>query len=197
MALIEDPGARRGAQEWAVWRVIIRALWPCELEQFRQHLLRLDLATRIERFGRGVSAEWLSTYCDETDFIHGVVLGCWIEGRLVGVGELRRYDASWSPVAEVALSLEPAWQNHGVGSLLARRLLLSARNRGITTLHMLSQASNLRMLHILSRSGARMSYAGDQVEAELTLPPLTAASLAAEWLEESRARLGAFALPRS
>lgn len=195
MASIVEAFAPSARPVWTARRVVIRVLWPCELEQFRRHLLRLDMATRIERFGRGVSAEWLSAYCDETDPIHGVVVGCWVEGRLVGVGELRRYARAWTPIAEVALSLEAPWQNHGLGSLLTRRLMLCARNRGMTTLRMLSQASNLRMLHILRRGGARMHYAGDQVEAELTLPPASAASLAEEWMEESRARLRALGLP--
>jgi RimJ/RimL family protein N-acetyltransferase len=189
MVSILETGAQGIRPGWTAWRVVIRVLWPHELEQFRQHLLRLDKTTRIERFGRAVSAEWLSGYCDETDLIHGVVLGCWVDGLLVGVGELRRYSPPWSPVAEVALTLERAWQNHGLGALLARRLLLSARNRGMATLHMLTQASNQRMLHILRRSGARMRFAGDQVELELVLRPATAASLAEEWMEESRARL--------
>ena len=195
MLAIAENAARPTRASWEPWAVIIRSLWPWELDQFRRHLLRLDGVTRIERFGRGVSAEWLIAYCNETDFLRGAVLGCWVNGTLRGVGELRRCDAGWSSAAEAALSLEPDFQNHGLGSLLARRLLLVARNRGVAKLHVLSQASNLRMLQILRRHGAAMHYAGDQIAAEVTLPPANTATLAEEWLAESGARLGELSAP--
>ena len=172
------------------WAVSIRCLWPHEQGELRRHLQRLDGATRIERFGRGVSDELLVAYAAETDFWRGAVLGCWIDGVLRGVGELRRYDAGRSDVAEAALSLEPAFQNLRLGSALSRHLTLVARNRGIATINILSQASNARMLHIMRRQGAAMHYVGDQIEAELKLPGPSVASIAEEWMVESRARLG-------
>jgi hypothetical protein len=64
-------------------RVIIRALWPCEHEHFLRHLLRLDGPARSERFGRGVSDDWIARYAAETDWLRGAVLGCWMTGRCV------------------------------------------------------------------------------------------------------------------
>jgi len=172
---------------WKPWVVVIRSLWVCELPQFRRHLLRLDTRTLIERFGRGVAADWLAAYCAETDLRRGAVIGCWIDGTLRGVGEVRPFAALGEAAAEAALTIEPPFQNHGLGSLLARRVALSARNRGFGRLHFLTDASNLRMLHILRRLGAAMRFAGSQVEAELALTPATSASLAQEWLEDTGA----------
>ena len=172
--------------------VVIRNLWPFEIDAFRRHLQRLDGQTRIERFGRAVADEWLAGYARETDWLHGVVLGCWIDAVLRGVGELRRDGAGWTPVAEAGLSIERPFQNRGLGSLLTRRLLLVARNRGFARLHVLTQAANTRMLHILRREGARLRFAGgDQIEGELELPPATPVTFAEEWMQEACARLRA------
>ncbi len=177
------------------WRVVIRTLWPFELSQFRRHLLRLDNPTRIERFGRGVGDEWLAAYAAETDWLRGAVLGCWIDGTLRGVAELRRYGAGWSTTAEAALTVEPAFQHHGLGSILARRLILLARNRGIATLHILFDAGNPRMRRIAENHGARMVRFGDQIEAELSLAPANAATITEEWIGQSLAVMREYALP--
>jgi len=171
------------------WRVIIRALWPCEHEHFLRHLLRLDGPTRSERFGRGVSDDWIARYAAETDWLRGTVLGCWIDGTLRGAAELRRYGSGASRTGETALSIEPAFQNHGLGSLLSRRIVVIARNRGIATLCMLVAAGNWRMRSIAQKLGARMALAGGQIEAELTLGPGTVATLAEERASASAAPL--------
>ncbi len=173
------------------WRVTVRALCPCEHEHFLRHLLRLDGLTRRERFGRGVSDDWIARYAAETDWLRGAVLGCWIDGTLRGAAELRRCGSGLSRTDETALSIERAFQSHGLGSLLARRIVVIARNRGIVTLRMLVAASNWRMRSIAQKLGARMALAGGQIEAELTLGPANAATLGAEWLEESAARMRA------
>jgi GNAT superfamily N-acetyltransferase len=172
-------------------KVIIRALRHCEHEHFLRHLLRLDGLTRSERFGRGVSDDWIARYAAETDWLRGAVLGCWIDGTLRGAAELRRCGSGLSITGETALSIEPAFQNHGLGSLLARRVVVVARNRGIATLCMLVAAGNWRMRSIAQKLGARMALAGGQIEAELTLGPASAATLAEEWREESAARMQA------
>jgi hypothetical protein len=70
------------------------------------------------------------------------VLGCWINGTLRGAVESRRYGPGRSRTGETALSIEPVFQNHGLGSLLARRIFVIAGNRGIATLCMLVAAGN-------------------------------------------------------
>ncbi|HEV2546081.1 MAG TPA: GNAT family N-acetyltransferase [Stellaceae bacterium] len=162
------------------WKVAIRALRLCEHEHFVRHLLRLDGLTRRERFGRGVSDDWIARYAAETDWRRGAVLGCWIDGTLRGAAELRRYGTSSSRTGETALSIESPFQNHGLGSLLARRIVVIARNRRIATLSMFIAAGNWRMRSIAQKLGARMAFAGGQIEVELTLDPATAVTLAEE-----------------
>jgi hypothetical protein len=123
----------------------------------------------------------------------GAVAGCWIDGTLRGVAELRRYGGRRSPIAEAALSIEPAYQNHGLGPLLARRIIVVVQNRGIATLHILFSADNPRMRQIALTHRARLTFAGDQIEAELAPAPADAGSFAEEWLEQGAAMISALA----
>ena len=44
--------------------VEIRRLWPSDKESFRDHLLRLDARSRHERFGGGMSDDFLVHYAE-------------------------------------------------------------------------------------------------------------------------------------
>jgi len=165
-------------------QVVIRNLWPAALPQFRRHLHRLDRKTLTERFGRIVSDEWLDGYCEATDLVRGAIVGCWIDGLLRGVGELRRHERLGSAAAEVARTLEPAFPDRGFGSVLVQRLVLPARNRGLDRLYILTDTSNGRMRRILRRLGCPVRFAGTQIEADRALAPPNGASLTQEWLEE-------------
>jgi len=148
-------------------QAVIRSLWPSELPQFRRHVHSLDRTTLAERFGRGVSSEWLDGYCEATDFVRGAVMGCWIDGTLRGVGELRRHDRLGPAAAEVALTLEPPFQDRGLRSALMQRLVLTARNRGLGRLYILTDVANGRMQRIPRRLGCHMRLNGTQVEADV------------------------------
>lgn len=174
---------------------VIRCLWPFEFDQFQQHLQRLDGVSRIDRFGRGVSDEWLIGYSAETDWLRGAVLGCWVEGRLRGVAELRRCGPGWSPAAEAAVSIEAPFQNKRLGSVLAGRVGLIARNRGIRRLEITTLAMNVRMLRILSKLGAKLRRISDQIEAEIALAPPHGLTLAEEWVEQGWAMVQALRAP--
>jgi GNAT superfamily N-acetyltransferase len=133
--------------------------------------MRLDDASRSARFGRGVNDEWVDRYVAETNWQHGAVLGCWLDGTLRGIAELRRGESDPSNTAEMALSVEPPFQNHGLGSLLACRVVAIARNRGFIKLSMLMAISNWRMRSIAQRLGAQMTFVDGAMIADLPLDP--------------------------
>ena len=153
------------------WRAIVRVLRSREHKHFLAHLLRLDSASRSARFGRGVSDDWVARYAAETNWRRGAVVGCWIDGTLRGVAELRRFGSDRSKTAEMALSIEPTFQNCGLGSLLARRVVAIARTRGFIKLCMLIAFSNWRMRSIARKLGARMAFADGEIDADLPLDP--------------------------
>jgi len=85
---------------------VFRKLWPRDAEAHAAHLRRLDPAERSLRFGRAVADEWLVRYVASTDWFRSVILGCWVTGKLRGVGEIKMLDRAWPRAAEAALSVE-------------------------------------------------------------------------------------------
>jgi len=156
-------------QSTARSRWVLRKLWPHDGAQFRDHLLRLDPDERACRFGHAVADEWIAAYCEGTDWTRSITLGCWIEGALRGVGELKLLDRAWPSTAEFALSVERAFDSSGIGSELLRRLVLVARNRGIARGYLLCLPENRRIQRIVRKLNPSLAYHGDQVECELAL----------------------------
>ena len=81
---------------------------------------------------------------------------------------------------EAAFSVEQPWQSHGVGTVLLERTLLSARNRGIKSLHMLCLAENQRMQQLARKFDAELSFDFGSVIGEVDPPRSTPLSLLRE-----------------
>ncbi len=137
---------------------VVRKLWIGEADKYRDHLLRLDPTSRRNRFGGGVSDNFIHTYVDLTTSLESVVHGFFIDGHMRGAAELRHLDVPAPRQAEAAISVEKDWQSHGVGSALLRRTLLAARNRGYRLLHMACLADNRRMQQLARKFAAELSF---------------------------------------
>jgi len=137
---------------------VIRKLWIGEAAKYRDHLLRLDPESRHSRFGGGVSEDFIRNYVDLSIALEAVVHGFFIDGRMHGAAELRPLGLRFPRQAEAAISIEKAWQSHGVGSALLRQTLLAARNRGIRQLHMACLAENHRMQQLARKFDAELSF---------------------------------------
>jgi GNAT superfamily N-acetyltransferase len=137
---------------------VIRKLWMGEAARYRDHLLRLDQDSRHSRFGGGVADEFIRNYVHTTFGVGSVVHGFFVDGVLRGAAELRPLGPAFAREAEAAISIETAWQSHGVGSALLGRTLLAARNRGLKTLHMACLANNRRMQDLARKFAAELSF---------------------------------------
>jgi GNAT superfamily N-acetyltransferase len=157
---------------------LIRKLWSGDRDLYGDHLLRLDPASRRSRFGGGVSDDFIHNYVELSLQLGSVLHGFFVDGALRGVGELRPLGDNHE--AEAALSIERPWQNHGVGSALLERTLLSARNRGVKRLHMACLADNRPMQHLVRKFGADLAFDFGSVDSELVTPHPTALSLLRE-----------------
>ena len=144
-----------------------RKLWPTELELFRAHILRLDYETRRLRFGRPVKDEFVANYCDTVYGLNSVVYGCFVDGTLRGVAELRLLTDIWPFEAELALSVESPWQDSGIGTELMGRALRAARNRGIGRLYMICLPENERMRKVAKKYDARLAWRPGEIEGNL------------------------------
>lgn len=137
---------------------VIRKLWIGETAKYREHVLRLDPESRRNRFGGGVSDEFVRNYVDLSISLDAIVHGCFVDGVMRGVAELRPLGLRFPGQAEAAISVEKPWQSHGVGSALLQRTLLAARNRGFQLLHMACLAENQRMQQLARKFAAELSF---------------------------------------
>jgi GNAT superfamily N-acetyltransferase len=163
---------------------VIRKLWIGETDQYREHLLRLDLPSRRSRFGGAVSDAYVANYANRALTLDGIMHGCFIDGVLRGAAELRPLGGSAPRQAEAALSVEKPWQSHGVGSALLSRTLLTARNRGFQLLHMACLAENVRMQQLARKFDAELSFDFGSVIGEVESSRPTPLSLMREWVTD-------------
>ncbi len=170
---------------------IIRKLWAGESEVFRDHLLRLDAESRRLRFGSAVSVEFIDRYASRAFRGGTVVHGYFVDGVLRAAAELYPLGDVLPDEGEAAFSVERDYQNHGLGTVLLERVILSARNRGIRTLCLSCLAQNRRMQQIVRKFNAEMTFDTGDVVAELTAPFPTAMSLAREAAADARGVAGA------
>ena len=163
----------------------IRKLWLGETDAYRDHLLRLDPDSRRRRFSGAVSDECIARHAATANEIGVVVHGFFIDGVLRGAAELRRIGSTFNHEAEAAFSIEQPWQSHGVGTELLERTLLSARNRGVTSLHMHCLADNQRMQQLARKFEAGLKFDFGSVIGEVDPSRYTTLSLMREAMADS------------
>jgi GNAT superfamily N-acetyltransferase len=163
----------------------VRKLWAGEAGEYREHLLRLDRESRNRRFSGAVANEFIARHAASAFEPGAVVHGFFVEGTLRGAAELRPYSLGLVREGEAAFSVEQPWQSQGVGSLLLERTLLSARNRGIKSLHMHCLAENKRMQQLAGKFEADLHFDFGSVVGEVDPPRSTPLSLLREALVDA------------
>lgn len=164
---------------------VVRKLWMHETPLYRDHLLRLDPASRRNRFGGVVSDDFIRGHVDSSIVLDAVMHGFFVDGVMRGAAELRPIGTRFSREAEAAFSVEADWQSHGVGSELLRRTLLAARNRGIKFLHMACLADNRRMQQLARKFDADLKFDFGSVVGEVEAPRPTPLSVMREIVSDS------------
>ena len=156
----------------------IRAMLKAHFEAMPGPDLRL-------RFGRALAPDGLATYVDGIDFVDDAVFGVRDERReLVGVAHV----AFETDLAELGLSVLPAYRNRGIGSALFERAARHARNRRVREFIMRFLRSNVPVMRIAQRFGMKVVAEAADADARLDLPPPSIASRVAEFLADTRAR---------
>jgi len=158
---------------------VIRKLWINETDAYRDHLLRLDHDSRYRRFSGTVSDDFIARHAATANEAGVVVYGFFSDGVLRGAAELRPM-GTFTSEAEAAFSVEQPWQSHGIGTVLLERTLLSARNRGIKSLHMHCLAENQRMRQLARKFDAELSFDFGSVVGEVDPPTSTPLSMLRE-----------------
>lgn len=149
------------------WGGSIRKLWFTETDKFRDHLLRLDADSRRLRFGSLVNDEFVQTYAERSSRLKSVIYGFFVGREMRAAAELRMIGENWHGEAEAAFSVEPDYQDSGVGTELLGRIILSARNRGVDQLYMNCLAENRKMQRIARKYEADLYFDYGEVVGQL------------------------------
>src|SRR5579859_2106727 len=92
---------------------VVRKLWRGDATVYGDHLLRLDPASRRNRFGGAVADAFVHHHAEQAFDTANVIYGFFADGVLRGAAELRPFGFGQ---AEAAFSIEKPWQSHGVGT---------------------------------------------------------------------------------
>jgi GNAT superfamily N-acetyltransferase len=140
--------------------VCVRRLWPCDVEAYCLHLLRLDARARYSRFFSVVSNEVISRHARKCFGPDCLIYGYFDGGILRGAAELHLIEpgcAKYTGEAEAAFSVEQTLRRNGVGSILMERLIRAARNRGLKmVISCLPQ--NIAMQSLAKKFGASLHF---------------------------------------
>ncbi len=151
--------------------ITIRRLWSSEQNLFRSHFDRLDPASRALRFGAPVHDSFLDIYTRSAFSNGNMVFGAFVDGELLGVGEIKLLANSLPIRAEAAFSVVPEWQDKGVGDALFARIVAALQNRGVRSVLLWCRSSNHRMRHLADKHNAELNFAdGDEACGEVRLP---------------------------
>ena len=168
----------------------IRKLRAWERGKVRDHLLRLSPDDRQRRFLGSVGDDFIVAHSDALFAPDVIVLGCFMRGALCAVGELHQQVTV--RIAEIAITVEPAFQNCGLGTEILRRLVLMARNRGIKTVQCFCLLDNTRAQKIAHRLGGALQCLDGAMEAQIIQPWPSCWSLLDEAFADGQAVLHAW-----
>jgi GNAT superfamily N-acetyltransferase len=162
----------------------IRKLWPSEWPRFRDHLLRLDKASRRMRFAHGVSDAFIEDYAARMAEMGGIVYGYFDGTEVRAAAELKKLGDTWGREAEAAFSVEQPLQEHGIGTELMGRVIRAARNRGVHHLCISCLAENSKMRAIAAHFGADLRFEYGEIVGEIVPEGPNYFSLLAEAVED-------------
>ncbi|HYA75035.1 MAG TPA: GNAT family N-acetyltransferase [Roseiarcus sp.] len=168
--------------------VEIRRLWPADMPSFRDHLLRLDARSRHERFGGGMSDDFIIHYAESCFGQGDLVFGAFIDGQMHGAAELRSSEAIWTEQApfqrhihaEAAFSVEEPYRRRGIGEQLFRRITRAASNHGVETIDIVCMPDNISMIRLAGKFKTHFTFEENQMTGRLTARRPTAFSLMRE-----------------
>lgn len=138
-------------------KVLIRPLNPGDAEAERAFILALSPQARRYRFQEQIdtpSPEMIARLVD-VDHVNDEAFVALADGdengAIVGVS---RYAVGNDPLdCEIAVTVLDAWQGQGLGTALMRRLIASARERGLRRMVSLDFAENHEMTHLAHHLG--------------------------------------------
>jgi hypothetical protein len=139
-------------------RAVFRILRREELTLLRDHLLKLDRASRHDRFHGFMDDSFIERYAEKCANDGTVVIAFFENGVVRGAAELHPPEQSPDSLPEIAFSVEALVRRRGVGSILFRKLIAEARAKGYTRLRITTGAQNEAMRALASKFGAHLIF---------------------------------------
>lgn len=152
-------------------RGTIRQLRPSDLPRFQEHLLRLDVASRRDRFNGLVDDTFLESYSERCFREGATVVGYVEDGRVLGAAELHERPERREPTGEIAFSVERPLQHRGIGGRLFERLIGHAYALGYTKLLVTTHPQNEAMKALARRFKAKLSFEAGETVGVIELEP--------------------------
>ncbi len=149
-----------------------------ELPLLRDHLLRLDPASRHYRFHGFMDDSFIERYAAKCAD-DGTVVITYIEDDVVrGAAELHPPDQSPDALPEIAFSVEARVRRQGVGSILFKKLIAEARSKDYHALRITTGAQNQAMRALANKFGANLTFRHGESTGTIDLKPQTQPELA-------------------
>jgi GNAT superfamily N-acetyltransferase len=147
--------------------LVLQKLGSVDRSHIEAHLLRLDAVDRQMRFCGMVSDRSISLYCEQIDWSLTINLGGFIDGQLRGMAELKMTRGIPASIAELAITVEQAFQDKGVGTALLQKMLVIARNRFVGKICMICLSENRKMQHVADKLDANLIFREGEVEGRI------------------------------
>ena len=129
-----------------------------ELPLLRDHLLRLDRASRRDRFHGFMDDGFIERYATKCASDGTVIIAYLENGVVRGAAELHPPDESPDSQPEIAFSVESGTRRQGVGSILFRKLIAEAQAKGYGSLRITTGAQNDAMRALANKFGAHLTF---------------------------------------
>ena len=129
-----------------------------ELPLLRDHLLRLDRASRRDRFHGFMDDGFIERYAAKCASDGTVIIAYLEDGVVRGAAELHPPDESSDSQPEIAFSVEAGTRRQGVGSILFRKLIAEAQAKGYGSLRITTGAQNDAMRALANKFGAHLTF---------------------------------------
>ena len=161
-----------------------------ELPLLRDHLLRLDAASRHDRFNGFLDDSFIERYAARCAEDGTVIVAYIVDGVVRGAAELHPPEGDSLP--EVAFSVEASARRQNVGTILFSRLIAEARWKGYKRLRITTGAENHAMRALARKFGANLQFRHGESTGTIDLaktPEAELAELAASPFTAGRALL--------
>jgi len=130
-----------------------------ELPLLRDHLLRLDKASRHDRFHGFMDDSFIERYAEKCANDGTVIMPIIEDGVVRGAAELHPADQSPDSLPEIAFSVEASCGAGASAAFLFTKLIAEARAKGYRSLRITTGAQNEAMRALANKFGAHLTSA--------------------------------------